>query len=485
MRRKLLLVSTLISCLIFSVQGANNGDIQTLRNASTGIAIPIIYSLEGNEANPTTGLKETPGLSSWEYTFTQNADTDKWYWLSFPVLDTLTVKATKAYNVFKPLFHTHFTEDLEIVPTYLEGIYWREAGVTNRISWMMNDWTANHNYHVVTYPQGYKVHLMPRVSNDYPESFFLQINGYQAPARLHFPIYSGTENWIGYYLAEPQMPEKALASIWDDVLVAKTKDWCLIRSAENGEMIGKSLPLTCGEMLVMVTRNIHNFSWSRYTPVSAIRKSEPKFFVFDEKQDYIPVYVRLEKGLLGKIKEISINVRGDCKGAVVVEDSLEQISAYLDNPTELIDGDVELGFYFTGQDIDPELGYMTLEPSRLQGMYSAAGHRYPYFELKLREADLAGIVPPKFALNQNYPNPFNPATTISYQLPESGKVRLDVYNLKGQLVKTLIDGTQVSGMHSIVWNGTDTKNRSVASGVYLYRLSSLNNVQTKRMLLMK
>ena len=88
-------------------------------------------------------------------------------------------------------------------------------------------------------------------------------------------------------------------------------------------------------------------------------------------------------------------------------------------------------------------------------------------------------------LYQNYPNPFNPATTITYQLPESGKVRLDVYNLKGQMVKTLIDSTQVSGMHSIEWNGTDTENRSVASGVYLYRLSSLNNVQTKRMLLMK
>jgi hypothetical protein len=93
--------------------------------------------------------------------------------------------------------------------------------------------------------------------------------------------------------------------------------------------------------------------------------------------------------------------------------------------------------------------------------------------------------PEEITLYQNYPNPFNPATTISYQLPESGKVRLEIYNLKGQLVKTLVDGTQVSGLHSIVWNGTDSQNRKVASGVYLYRLSSLNNVQTKRMLLMK
>jgi hypothetical protein len=98
-----------------------------------------------------------------------------------------------------------------------------------------------------------------------------------------------------------------------------------------------------------------------------------------------------------------------------------KFSAYLDNPTELIDGDVELGFYFTGQDIDPELGYMTLEPSRLQGMYSAAGHRYPYFELKLREADLAGIVPPKFALNQKPPNPFNPLLPFPTSFPNQAR----------------------------------------------------------------
>lgn len=93
--------------------------------------------------------------------------------------------------------------------------------------------------------------------------------------------------------------------------------------------------------------------------------------------------------------------------------------------------------------------------------------------------------PESTILLQNYPNPFNPTTTISYQIPKSGSVKLEVYNLKGQLVKTLIDDTQNSGIHGIIWNGTDSHNRNVASGVYLYRLSSINNVQTKRMLLMK
>jgi len=85
----------------------------------------------------------------------------------------------------------------------------------------------------------------------------------------------------------------------------------------------------------------------------------------------------------------------------------------------------------------------------------------------------------------NYPNPFNPTTTIAYQLPKNGKVRLDIYNLKGQHVTTLVDEAKVAGSHTAIWNGTDSSGSSVASGVYLYRLSFDGNNQTNKMLLMK
>ncbi|MCB5294932.1 MAG: T9SS type A sorting domain-containing protein, partial [Candidatus Cloacimonetes bacterium] len=70
-------------------------------------------------------------------------------------------------------------------------------------------------------------------------------------------------------------------------------------------------------------------------------------------------------------------------------------------------------------------------------------------------------------------------------LPEATKVRLDIYNLKGQLVKSLVNAKQQTGIHSVVWNGNDTNNTPVASGVYLYRVSSQNGIQIKRMLLLK
>ncbi|MCB5259909.1 MAG: FlgD immunoglobulin-like domain containing protein [Candidatus Cloacimonadaceae bacterium] len=91
----------------------------------------------------------------------------------------------------------------------------------------------------------------------------------------------------------------------------------------------------------------------------------------------------------------------------------------------------------------------------------------------------------QLTLFQNYPNPFNPTTTISYYLPEAAKVRIDIYNIRGQLVKTLINTGQEAGLHQIAWNGRDMNNRNVASGVYLYRLGIPNGSQSRRMLLMK
>jgi TolB protein len=75
-------------------------------------------------------------------------------------------------------------------------------------------------------------------------------------------------------------------------------------------------------------------------------------------------------------------------------------------------------------------------------------------------------IPKEFALQQNYPNPFNPVTTIPYQLPQSGQVHLDIYNIVGQLVETLVNEYQNAGYYSIVWDATEA-----GSGIYLYRIT--------------
>lgn len=92
-----------------------------------------------------------------------------------------------------------------------------------------------------------------------------------------------------------------------------------------------------------------------------------------------------------------------------------------------------------------------------------------------------GISPPGvFSLSQNYPNPFNASTAIEFYIPEAGEVRLEVFNVLGQKLATLVDERLGGGDHRVIWNSGD-----LTSGVYFYRLESGNVTETKRMLLLR
>ena len=81
-------------------------------------------------------------------------------------------------------------------------------------------------------------------------------------------------------------------------------------------------------------------------------------------------------------------------------------------------------------------------------------------------------VPKEFAVSQNYPNPFNPSTVINYALPKSSLVTIKIYNILGQEVKTLINGQRQPGYYTVQWNGDNNSGRTVASGMYIYRVEA-------------
>jgi len=88
-------------------------------------------------------------------------------------------------------------------------------------------------------------------------------------------------------------------------------------------------------------------------------------------------------------------------------------------------------------------------------------------------------------LQGNYPNPFNPSTTIAFDLARTGHVALDIYNIKGQKVRSLVNNVMEAGQHTVVWNGADDVGHSVSSGVYFYRMTTVGHSQLKKMLLLK
>ncbi len=85
----------------------------------------------------------------------------------------------------------------------------------------------------------------------------------------------------------------------------------------------------------------------------------------------------------------------------------------------------------------------------------------------------------------NYPNPFNPSTTIAFSIPETGRVRVSVYNVKGEKIKDLLNTEMTRGNHRLVWDGKDTNNRNVASGIYFIKLESVGKTSIRKAMLMK
>jgi hypothetical protein len=138
---------------------------------------------------------------------------------------------------------------------------------------------------------------------------------------------------------------------------------------------------------------------------------------------------------------------------------------------------------------------ITLSIRRLTGDYAAIANIQVYQTEKATGGKLGGaqmaegselpITNYEFKLLPSFPNPANQQATIKYQIPQSGMVNLKVYNIQGQLVKTLINGVQKAGAYSVQWDCRNDGGKQVSNGIYLYRLNTKENTGTKKITIMK
>ncbi|HOZ20649.1 MAG TPA: FlgD immunoglobulin-like domain containing protein, partial [bacterium] len=167
--------------------------------------------------------------------------------------------------------------------------------------------------------------------------------------------------------------------------------------------------------------------------------------------------------------------------------------------TNIVMGMDDIGVWYTS-DLGATWGKVNISPTVpdddfVGGLFLSKnfGYVFSYAGQVLRfENMLTGIadrpresMPEGFQLSQNYPNPFNPTTTISYTLPVKQTVSLVIYNLKGEVVKTLAEGTMNEGNHSVNWDATNNNGQKVTSGIYIYLLRSGNHQIARQMVLVK
>jgi len=216
----------------------------------------------------------------------------------------------------------------------------------------------------------------------------------------------------------------------------------------------------------------------------------------------------IEQGLLAEYFITAVYTQGESQPSNIIEVSVPyQVSTPTANPeggyydeiitVELLCDTEDALIYYTldGEDPDEE-AILYEEPFTLEEdtTVKAIAFKDGYFTSEIFEAeyeiettnvDQPDINAPITKLSSAYPNPFNPATTINFSLAREGEVTLDIFNIKGQLVKILLQEVRAEGNHSIVWNGRDSLGNDVGSGIYFYRMKIEDFVEIKKMMMIQ
>jgi len=430
------------------------------------------------------------------YSFPAYSDRNGLKWMSYPTLDRIWNPATNDPDVagvfFNPIMNNMVLHDItwKVKDDPQQDIHYSEQ---------LLDWVGDQS-HNITPQQGYKIQmaqgLQTPVNIDFP-GIIPDVSQYPItikalPAAKNDPYNQYNDNWLGYFHAETANAEDAFASIIDDLWYIQTQNWTMVREKVMpgspwiyAMQTGQKPTLSYGDMVIIKCFNDAQFTWNTGADNQIpVEKELTSHYIYTEKADYVPFYVELDADDLPS--EVALYVDDVCKGATVVCDSLVEIPGYILDGTDP-NAEVEiLAYYENKAAVDKVQSYRVWNPG--SGAYdnkplklNSTDH---YYKLKLDKGsdEVPAISEPAISI---YPNPFNPSTTIKFGLAEPSDIKLEIYNQKGQLVKCLAQGRADSGWSSIIWNGTDSHNRKVASGLYYSKLSYDGKSITKKMVLMK
>jgi hypothetical protein len=242
--------------------------------------------------------------------------------------------------------------------------------------------------------------------------------------------------------------------------------------------------------VVVFNTDVSNFRWTDATDRGSRdggrTRPDPQYFCYNDLPNYEAIDVM---NIPANVVEIGVFEDDVCVGAVVVQDSCEQILAYT---TPANRNSTPLTFQYITNERGgalPVTDYSVLSKKTgiyenrplISGMQKSSVIRFE--NLPTTQPDTPAVHQPQ--LHGNYPNPFNPVTTISFSLPQPQRAELLIYNTRGQLVRTLLKGDLSAGEHTAVWNGTDDTGNAAGSGIYFYRLVTKTQMLSEKMVLLK
>jgi hypothetical protein len=415
---------------------------------------------------------------------------DGWNWESFPVLDRTGNDPVSAIPVLEEM--EDFPEDIVNISVLNNGpIGYNQGYGELYFDAFQMLWFPQSGYELQS-TRCHKIKVLPEIGLG---SFrTLEIEGTTLDQTAPIDLITGQDNWIGYWVKARQDIDDAFGEDFDKVKSIKAEDWeWKDMRPERGPFDPVPTyypirPLNYGKgYVVRVKEDILGFQWNVSGEIgSQYKRKTTESFTYEEKSDYESIIIDSISGG-GYITEIGVFENDICVGASVVDSLPLQILAY----TDAVNRGGNLTFqvsYSSNRGYQSVKSYsvLNLDEGTFENKLLILGtqkHNIIQLYLEGDEEDIP--ISTNLTLYSNYPNPFNPSTKISFSLLEDSEVSLKVFNVKGQVVKTLLKKQIEAGEHIITWEGKDKNNKQVSSGIYFYKISTSKETKVNKMLLLK
>jgi hypothetical protein len=405
-------------------------------------------------------------------------------WMSFPTVDRIwnvPDDQKMLTNLLNPVMQNHDIIRItrKLIDDYQMSYYF-----------LNNNWYGID--HIVTPMQGYKIqssqYLLTEAS--------LGIRGNKTANETDIQIRAllndqPNENWLGYFHDKTVAALDAFQGILSNIYYLQTQDWTICRTKPNPNapwiiplINGNAPTLSYGEMVIVKCFGNATFQWNNSAPESVkIDKPATEHYSYEEKTDYIPIYIEIIGANLPK--EAAIFINDVCKGAAVVNDNLVEVPAYILDDLEG-GAEIEIRMYFEGRsgEIIPRYNTWNDQLDMFENKTLFIKDKKDYFMISIGGDNTSEIPQMSISLS-NHPNPFCSGTLIKYYVPDDAVISLDIFNTKGQKVTSVFSGKKNKGLYDFKWSGYDDRGKSLSNGVYFAVLKCQGKQVCRKMVLMK
>jgi len=400
-----------------------------------------------------------------------------WEWLSFPRLERYKDEIFPTIPLLERL--------APWPPSYIEMIY--EPGgidpkniVFNGFQWVQNTLID------VKSTQGYKLQYEGNTS-----LITLRLEGAKEDYDTEVDLLVEGENWLGYFLDENYMPQQCLPSdIWDDLVQIQTQHWSMTKTSNDPPWvyIGKPKPFEYGDLVVLILdKEYTNFQWQMPGEGEEVADfPETAYYSYEEQPDYLPFYIETDS--TSNIQEIAVLADGVVKGAAVREpgDTLVEVKGYLEEVPAGAAIEFETWNGYKSEPVEKH-SYVVIDHQHKvreqRTIYTGEKAMFHHVSLKANEVY---ELPPAIGTVTCKPNPFRQSVEFSFRLNREANVHIEVLDINGIVIKTVINGFYPEGLYNFTWQGENEAGHRIVPGVYFYKVSAGNElVQSDKLVMIK